>query len=124
MFMGLGLIFYGMAAMGSAMSPLRTQEGFAELLQSLQSPVLGMLAGAVFTALVQSSSATIGLAVVMAVPRHARTASNASSCLHKLVICPHPGSPPFAAGDLRPRRVRSPRPIRGWSGWSGRRPTC
>lgn len=66
MLMGLGLIFYGMAAMGSAMSPLRTHEGFTELLQSLQSPVLGMLAGAVFTALVQSSSATIGLAVVMA----------------------------------------------------------
>jgi phosphate:Na+ symporter len=66
MLMGLGLIFYGMAAMGSAMSPLRTHEGFAELLQSLQNPVLGMLAGAVFTALVQSSSATIGLAVVMA----------------------------------------------------------
>ncbi len=66
MLMGLGLIFYGMATMGSAMSPLRTHEGFAELLQSLQNPVLGMLAGAVFTALVQSSSATIGLSVVMA----------------------------------------------------------
>ncbi len=66
MLMGLGLIFYGMAAMGAAMSPLRTHTGFAELLQSLQNPVLGMLAGAVFTALVQSSSATIGLAVVMA----------------------------------------------------------
>ncbi len=66
MLMGLGLIFYGMATMGSAMSPLRQHEGFAELLQSLQNPFLGMLAGAVFTALVQSSSATIGLAVVMA----------------------------------------------------------
>ena len=66
MLMGLGLIFYGMAAMGSAMAPLRTHEGFAELLQSLKNPVLGMLAGALFTALVQSSSATIGLSVVMA----------------------------------------------------------
>ena len=66
MLMGLGLIFYGMAAMGSAMAPLRTHEGFAQLLQSLQNPVLGMLAGALFTALVQSSSATIGLSVVMA----------------------------------------------------------
>lgn len=66
MLMGLGLIFYGMATMGSAMTPLRTHEGFAELLQSLDSPFLGMLAGAAFTALVQSSSATIGLAVVMA----------------------------------------------------------
>lgn len=66
MFLGLGLLFYGMGAMGAAMSPLRTHQGFAELLQSLQSPILGMLAGALFTALVQSSSATIGLAVVMA----------------------------------------------------------
>ncbi len=66
MFMGLGLIFYGMSLMGSAMSPLRAHEGFAEILQSLQNPILGILAGAVFTALVQSSSATIGLAVVMA----------------------------------------------------------
>jgi phosphate:Na+ symporter len=55
-----------MATMGSAMSPLRTHEGFVQLLQSLKNPILGMLAGAVFTALVQSSSATIGLAVVMA----------------------------------------------------------
>ncbi len=66
MLMGLGLIFYGMSVMGAAMSPLRTHAGFAELLQSLQNPFLGMLAGAAFTALVQSSSATIGLAVVMA----------------------------------------------------------
>ena len=66
MLLGLGLLFYGMGAMGEAMSPLRTNQRFAELLQSLQNPVLGMLAGAVFTALVQSSSATIGLAVVMA----------------------------------------------------------
>ncbi len=66
MLMGLGLIFYGMAAMGGAMSPLRTNPQFAEFMQSLTNPFLGMLAGAVFTALVQSSSATIGLAVVMA----------------------------------------------------------
>jgi phosphate:Na+ symporter len=65
MLMGLGLLFYGMATMGSAMAPLRTNQSFADLLQSLQNPVLGMLAGALFTALVQSSSATIGLAVVM-----------------------------------------------------------
>jgi phosphate:Na+ symporter len=66
MLIGLGLLFYGMDAMGAAMAPLRTNPSFAELLQSLQNPALGMLAGAIFTALVQSSSATIGLAVVMA----------------------------------------------------------
>jgi phosphate:Na+ symporter len=66
MLIGLGLLFYGMATMGEAMAPLRNNQRFAELLQSLQNPLLGMLAGTVFTALVQSSSATIGLAVVMA----------------------------------------------------------
>jgi phosphate:Na+ symporter len=66
MLMGLGLIFYGMAAMGDAMSPLRTHEGFIELMRSMERPIFGMFVGAVFTALVQSSSATIGLAVVMA----------------------------------------------------------
>ncbi|MBW2515500.1 MAG: Na/Pi cotransporter family protein [Deltaproteobacteria bacterium] len=65
MLMGLGLIFYGMAAMGDAMSPLRTHEGFIELMRSMERPILGMLIGALFTALVQSSSATIGLVVVM-----------------------------------------------------------
>ncbi len=66
MLMGLGLIFYGMAAMGDAMSPLRSHEGFIELMRSMERPILGMLVGALFTALVQSSSATIGLVVVMA----------------------------------------------------------
>jgi phosphate:Na+ symporter len=66
MLMGLGLIFYGMAAMGEAMAPLRTHEGFIALMQSMERPILGMLVGALFTALVQSSSATIGLVVVMA----------------------------------------------------------
>jgi phosphate:Na+ symporter len=64
--MGLGLIFYGMAAMGDAMSPLRTHDGFIELMRSMERPILGMVIGALFTALVQSSSATIGLVVVMA----------------------------------------------------------
>lgn len=66
MLMGLGLIFYGMAAMGDAMSPLRAHEGFIELMRSMERPIFGMFVGALFTALVQSSSATIGLAVVMA----------------------------------------------------------
>ena len=66
MLLGLGLLFYGMGAMGDAMAPLRTHQGFIDLLESMQNPFLGMLAGAAFTALVQSSSATIGLAVVMA----------------------------------------------------------
>lgn len=66
MLMGLGLIFFGMTIMGDAMAPLRTHPPFLEFMQAMENPLLGMLVAAVFTALVQSSSATISLAVVMA----------------------------------------------------------
>ena len=66
MLLGLGLVFYGMAVMGAAMTPLRTHEGFAGAAAIPAEPVPRDVAGALFTALVQSSSATIGLAVVMA----------------------------------------------------------
>ncbi len=66
MLMGLGLIFFGMAIMGDAMSPLRTHPPFLDFMQTMENPFLGILVAAIFTALVQSSSATISLAVVMA----------------------------------------------------------
>lgn len=64
--MGLGLIFFGMGVMGEAMAPLRTQPGFTDAMISLRAPVLGILVGAVFTAIVQSSSATTALVIVLA----------------------------------------------------------
>jgi phosphate:Na+ symporter len=64
--MGLGLIFFGMAVMSNAMSPLRSYEPFIEAMLALESPILGILVGAAFTALVQSSSATTGIVIVMA----------------------------------------------------------
>ncbi|MFO7548022.1 MAG: Na/Pi cotransporter family protein [Acidimicrobiia bacterium] len=64
--MGLGLIFFGMAVMSSAMSPLRDYEPFIDAMLALESPILGILVGALFTALVQSSSATTGIVIVMA----------------------------------------------------------
>ncbi|MGB5279473.1 MAG: Na/Pi cotransporter family protein [Gammaproteobacteria bacterium] len=66
MIMGLGLIFYGMGVMGEAMNPMRTYEPFLELMVKMENPVLGILIGAVFTGLVQSSAATTGIAIVMA----------------------------------------------------------
>ena len=66
MIMGLGLIFYGMGVMGEAMNPMRTYEPFLELMVMMENPVLGILVGAVFTGLVQSSAATTGIAIVMA----------------------------------------------------------
>jgi phosphate:Na+ symporter len=66
MMMGLGLIFYGMGVMGEAMDPLRNYQPFHELMIQLEKPALGILVGAIFTGLVQSSAATTGIAIVMA----------------------------------------------------------
>lgn len=66
MLMGLGLVFFGMTIMGDAMAPLRRYPPFLDLMQAIEAPLLGILVGAVFTALVQSSSATTGIVIVMA----------------------------------------------------------
>ncbi len=65
--LGFGLLFLGMKVMGDAMQPLRENIYFTRLILSLsQKPLLGMLIGAVFTAIIQSSSATTGLVVTLA----------------------------------------------------------
>ncbi|NNE54130.1 MAG: Na/Pi cotransporter family protein [Sulfitobacter sp.] len=64
--LGLGLIFFGMAIMSEAMQPLRNYKPFIDFMLSLDNVLLAALVGAVFTALVQSSSATTGILIVMA----------------------------------------------------------
>jgi len=64
--MGLGLLFVGMDLMGTSMAPLRDYPPFINLMSAAANPLLGILAAALFTALVQASSATIGLAIVFA----------------------------------------------------------
>lgn len=64
--MGLGMIFFGMGVMSKAMAPLRTFEPFILLMQEVSNPLIGILLSAVFTALVQSSSATMGVVIVLA----------------------------------------------------------
>ncbi len=64
--LGFGMIFHGMALMGQAMAPLRSYGPFLELLGHMENPLLGTLAGALFTALVQSSAATTGIAIALA----------------------------------------------------------
>jgi len=66
MVLGIGLVFYGMGIMSEAMTPLRTYEPFMVFLKSMERPLLGILAGAIFTGLVQSSAATVGIAIAMA----------------------------------------------------------
>jgi len=64
--MGFGILFFGMKLMSDAMKPLRSFEPFIDLLQGLENPLLGLLVGAVFTALIQSSSAFTGIIIVLA----------------------------------------------------------
>ena len=64
--LGLGLLFFGMSVMGAAMEPLRSYEPFIDLMAAMKNPLLAVLVGAVFTALVQSSSATTGIVIVLA----------------------------------------------------------
>jgi len=64
--LGLGLIFFGMSVMSTAMEPLRDYPPFLDLMRRLADPLLGVLVGAAFTALVQSSAATTGIAIVLA----------------------------------------------------------
>jgi len=64
--LGLGLVFFGMSLMGDAMSPLRSSDTFIDLMARLENPFLGIAVGAGFTALVQSSSATTGIVIVLA----------------------------------------------------------
>lgn len=64
--MGLGLLFFGMELMSNATEPLRHWPPFIETMQSMRNPLLSILVGAVFTAMVQSSSATTGIVIVLA----------------------------------------------------------
>jgi len=63
---GLGLIFLGMTVMADAMEPLRTYEPFIDAMETLDSLIIAIIVGALFTALVQSSSATTGVVIVLA----------------------------------------------------------
>ena len=64
--MGLGLIFFGMGIMSDGMRPLRSYEPFIQLMQNVSNPVIGILVATLFTGLVQSSSATMGVVIAMA----------------------------------------------------------
>lgn len=63
---GLGILFIGMEMMSGAMMPLRESEAFVSLMTKFSNPVLGILAGAVFTAVIQSSSASVGILQALA----------------------------------------------------------
>ena len=63
---GLGILFIGMDMMGAAMEPLQESEAFINLMTQFGNPLLGILVGAVFTAVIQSSSASVGILQALA----------------------------------------------------------
>ena len=66
MIMGLGMVFFGMSVMSDAMKPLRSYQPFLDLMIQMENPMIGILVAAAFTGLIQSSSATTGIVIVMA----------------------------------------------------------
>lgn len=64
---GLGILFIGMDMMSGSMVPLRESPAFVEMMTKFSNPLLGILAGAAFTAVIQSSSASVGILQALAV---------------------------------------------------------
>ena len=63
---GLGILFLGMNMMSSAMTPLREMPAFVNAVSHFSNPLVGILVGAGFTALIQSSSASVGVMQALA----------------------------------------------------------
>lgn len=59
--LGFSVLMVGMEMMSSAVSPLKSSESFRSILTMFDNPILGVLAGLVLTAIVQSSSASVGI---------------------------------------------------------------
>lgn len=64
--LGLGLLFFGMNMMQQATLPLRSYEPVVQLLTNMNSIAPAVLAGSIFTALIRSSAAFIGIVIVFA----------------------------------------------------------
>ncbi len=64
--LGFGILFFGMNLMSHAMEPLRSCERFVSMMKGLENPFVGIVIGTVFTAIIQSSAAFIGIVIVLA----------------------------------------------------------
>ena len=66
MILGFGLLFFGMNIMSEATAPLRNFQPFIDTMKQMDNPILAIAFSALFTALIQSSSATTVLVIVLA----------------------------------------------------------
>jgi phosphate:Na+ symporter len=60
-----GVLFFGLYTMENAVEPLKNEAFFAEWMKKTESPILGAMIGAVVTLVIQSSSATVGMAIIL-----------------------------------------------------------
>ena len=65
--LGFGILFFGMQVMSDSMAPLKDFSPFLQVMLQLENPFFGILVGAVFTALIQSSSAFIGIMITLSI---------------------------------------------------------
>ena len=63
---GFAVLMSGMEAMSSAVSPLAESESFASILTAFKNPIIGVLVGTVFTGIIQSSAASVGILQALA----------------------------------------------------------
>lgn len=63
---GFAILMFGMSAMSNAVAPLRESERFISILTDFSNPLLGILAGIVFTSVLQSASAAVGILQILA----------------------------------------------------------
>lgn len=63
--LGFGVLFTGLSSMSSAMSGLRDVPAVVDMLKSLESPILAILVGTVLTGIIQSSSVTVSIVLLM-----------------------------------------------------------
>ncbi len=63
---GFGILFFGMTVMSDSMKPLADDPTFTGLMTKFSNPLLGVLVGLVFTAVIQSSSASVGVLQALA----------------------------------------------------------
>lgn len=61
-----GVLFFGLFTMENAVEPLRDEAFFTEWMKKTENPIAGAIIGAVVTLIIQSSSATVGMAIILA----------------------------------------------------------
>ena len=64
--LGFAVLMYGITAMSTAVAPLKESRAFADIMTAFSNPVVGFLAGAAITAVLQSSSSSVGLLETLA----------------------------------------------------------